>query len=243
MRGPDGLSNSRACKVDPLPKPSREKQMEEQDHLLLREWEVPRQAHIVPLGLTAIMTWICYLALPSRFPDAWLLSWTQVNSGHLAALVLYMFAHISWVHLATNCLALIVLGGPLIACLGAPPLSWGRFLYLYLGSGICGGLLFMVIHQDATPVLGASGAIFGVLGALARVHPATQAAVPIGSRRTWLLTKFFLSNHALLIAIVVTLAVLTGQVHSFAWEAHLGGLLFGFVAAPLFLERDSPVHT
>jgi membrane associated rhomboid family serine protease len=150
-----------------------------------------------------------------------------------------MFAHLSLLHLALNALALLVLGGPLVACFGAPPVSWARFLYLYLGAGVCGGIAFAIVHDDPTPVVGASGAIFGVLGALARVHPATGNLVPVGSRRTWLMTKFFISNHVVLFGIAIVVAVLSGQSQSLAWEAHLGGLLFGFFAAPLFLDRDT----
>lgn len=212
----------------------------ESDHLLIRDWDVPYHAHAVPLLIIGVMGWIYHVGWPASHPESWLLSWAQLSMGHLAASASYMFAHLSWVHWAVNCLALLVLGGPLVASLGSPPLSWFRFAYLYLGSGLVGGLVFVALNQDATPLLGASGAIFGLLGALARVHPATQAAVPISSRRTWLLIKFFLSNHLLLLVIVVVFAVLTGQVQSLAWEAHLGGLLFGFFAAPVFLEREPP---
>lgn len=202
-----------------------------------RDWEVPWHAHSVPLLLTAVMTGIWAWGLPNTSPETWYLSWSQVARGKIIPLIAYMFAHLSLLHLTMNAIALLVLGGPLVACFGRPPVSWARFLYLYLGAGVCGGLAFVFVHRDASPVVGASGAIFGVLGALARVHPATGSVVPIGSQRTWLVTKFFIGNHAALFAIAAMVAVVTGQAQSLAWEAHLGGLLFGFFAAPLFLDK------
>jgi membrane associated rhomboid family serine protease len=226
------------CRLQPKRKRVIENHDFESDRLLVRDWDVPYHAHSIPLLMVGLMGWICCAGWPASNPGTWLLSSDQLETGHLLVAASYMFAHISWVHWAINCLALLALGGPLVASLGSPSLSWLRFTYLYLGSGIAGGLLFVAFNQNSTPLLGASGAIFGVLGALARVHPATQSAVPVGSRRTWLLTKLFLGNHALLFLIVGVVAVLTGQVQSLAWEAHLGGMLFGFFAAPLFLESE-----
>ena len=51
------------------------------------------------------------------------------------------------------------------------------------------------------------------------------------------MTKFFLQDHIVLFILAVFVAVTTGQITLLAWEAHLGGLLFGFLAAPAFLAR------
>lgn len=214
------------------------------EDLLVRDWTVPWHAHCVPVAMALAMTGIWLAGVPRAHPQVWYLSWTQLATGQLLPVIAYMFAHLSLLHLALNALALVVLGGPLVACFGSPPISWARFVYLYLGAGIGGGLAFVLAHENPTPVVGASGAIFGVLGALARVHPATGTLVPVGSRRTWLMTKFFIGNHAVLFAIAAVIAVLSGQAQSLAWEAHLGGLLFGFFAAPLFLDRSAdPVRS
>ncbi|TCJ32178.1 rhomboid family intramembrane serine protease [Parafrankia sp. BMG5.11] len=207
------------------------------DSLLMREWDVPHHAHLAPILLALSMTGIWLLNLPQVHPDIWYLSWNQIASGQVVPVFAHMLAHLNLVHLGLNMIGLMVIGGPLIACFGSPPVSSARFLYLFTGAGVAGGLLFVTVNQDATPVIGASGAIFGILGALARVHPATGMLVPVGSKRTWLMTKFFISNHAILFVLAAVVAVLSGQAQSLAWEAHFGGLLFGFFAAPLFLGK------
>jgi len=199
---------------------------------------VPWHAYLVPLGLVAIIIGI-WLALPTEVTGSWALSWNSLRQGQVLPLVLHLVAHGGWAHVGMNVAALVLLSGPLISRLGAPPLSWARYLYLFVGSGLSGAALFLLFHRDSASMLGASGAIFGLLGALARVHPSTGEAVSIRSPRTWSLFKLFAQNHLVLFALLVVVAVLTGRSVLVAWEAHLGGLLFGFFATPLYLPRSS----
>lgn len=70
-----------------------------------------------------------------------------------------MFLHIGIVHLVVNMYSLLIIGRQLESFLG----KW-KFLIVYLGSGIIGSLLSVVIHSSISA--GASGAIFGLLGSL-----------------------------------------------------------------------------
>jgi membrane associated rhomboid family serine protease len=150
-----------------------------------------------------------------------------------------MFAHGGLAHVLMNAAALLLLSGPLISRLGKPPVSWMRYIYLMLGSGTSGAILFLMLNRgEASSMLGASGAVFGLLGTLARVHPSTGHAVPIRSRRTWLVARLFVQNHLILFALLAVVALLAGGSTLVAWQAHLGGLLFGFFAAPLFLQQS-----
>ena len=105
-------------------------------------------------------------------------------------------------------------------------------------SGLSGAALFLALNHTAA-MLGASGAIFGIFGALARVHPHSGVLVPVTSHRTWLLVWTFVREHLLMFGLVVFVALVWGKSASIAWQAHVGGLLFGVVAASFFLERET----
>ncbi|HEY7355382.1 MAG TPA: rhomboid family intramembrane serine protease, partial [Ktedonobacterales bacterium] len=70
-----------------------------------------------------------------------------------------MFLHESWLHVGLNMLSLYFIGRPVEQVYG----RW-RYLLIYFGTGIFGGILVILLSN--IPVLGASGAIFGVFGAL-----------------------------------------------------------------------------
>jgi membrane associated rhomboid family serine protease len=93
--------------------------------------------------------------------DKWLLAGILLRLGDWWRMVTAMFLHGSIWHIALNMFALWVIGGPVEQYLGR-----ARYLLLYFASGIAGsaGALFGV--SMLTPTVGASGAIFGVLGAM-----------------------------------------------------------------------------
>ena len=82
-----------------------------------------------------------------------------IQAGEIWRLATSMFLHIGIVHLVVNMYSLLIIGRQLESFLG----KW-KFLIVYLGSGIIGSLLSVVIHSSISA--GASGAIFGLLGSL-----------------------------------------------------------------------------
>ena len=82
-----------------------------------------------------------------------------VQAGQVWRLATSMFLHIGIVHLVVNMYSLLIIGKQLEGFLG----KW-KFLIVYLGSGILGSLLSVVVHSSISA--GASGAIFGLLGSL-----------------------------------------------------------------------------
>ncbi len=82
-----------------------------------------------------------------------------VQAGEVWRLATSMFLHIGLVHLVVNMYSLLIIGRQLESFLG----KW-KFLIVYLGSGIVGSLLSVVVHTSISA--GASGAIFGLLGSL-----------------------------------------------------------------------------
>lgn len=137
------------------------------------------------------------------------------RAGQYWRLVMPMFLHIGWEHLATNMFALWLLGNFL-----EPLYGYGRFSLLYVLSGMGGSLLSM--EASTHIAAGASGAIFGIAGAMlvtGILHPET---IP----RRWK------DVFGIGILLVILLNLIFGHfVHHIDNWAHLGGLITGFVLA------------
>jgi membrane associated rhomboid family serine protease len=118
-----------------------------------------------------------------------------------------MFAHASFFHILFNMYALHLFGGQLEQLLGR-----ARFLILYFLSGLGGSAAVMVL-SPATPVLGASGAIFGLF-----------AAYFVIVRR--------LGGNATQLLVVIGLNFVLGfLLPGISWQAHLGGAIVGALVA------------
>ncbi|MDR2896131.1 MAG: rhomboid family intramembrane serine protease [Propionibacteriaceae bacterium] len=133
-------------------------------------------------------------------------AWWQIISS--------IFTHSAFMHLAMNMLTLWFIGPPLESFLGR-----ARFLAVYLIAGVGGSLAVFWLSAPLSLSYGASGALFGVMGALAivlwRAHgDFTQLIIWIGLN--------------LLITFVPTFA---GGTSSISWQAHLGGLVTGAIVA------------
>ena len=128
-----------------------------------------------------------------------------VAEGQWYRLVTAMFLHEAPWHLAFNMLGLWWLGGPLEAVLGRV-----RFLALYLLSGLAGSALTYWIAEPNLPSLGASGAIFGLLG----------ATIVLMRRLNYDMRPVFM---ILALNLVITFNPWGG----IAWQAHVGGLVAG----------------
>ena len=132
----------------------------------------------------------------------------------------YMFVHFGLLHLLFNMLALWMFGLPIEQ-------SWGtrRFLKFYFQCGVVAGLCVlianMLIGDWATPTLGASGAVFGLLVAFGILFPDTM------------LLMFFLfpmkAKYAVMIYVAVEIVVTFGPNTGVSTVAHLGGAAFAYV--------------
>ncbi|MFE4174353.1 rhomboid family intramembrane serine protease [Streptomyces sp. NPDC056909] len=131
-----------------------------------------------------------------------------VADGQWYRLLTSVFLHQEVWHIAFNMLSLWWLGGPLEAALGR-----ARFLALYLLSGLAGSALTYVVVAPNQGSLGASGAIFGLLGATA------------------VLMRRLKYDMRPVFALLVLNLVLTFTWPNIAKEAHLGGLVAGTVIA------------
>jgi membrane associated rhomboid family serine protease len=121
-------------------------------------------------------------------------------------MVTTMFLHGSIIHIAFNMYILWVFGSAVEQYLGTM-----RYLGLYFVSGLAGSAGALLVFPY-TPTLGASGAIFGVLGAMMILE--------------WQVTGRLAGQAAMLIVLNLVLSFVIPNV---AWSAHVGGLIGGMV--------------
>jgi membrane associated rhomboid family serine protease len=171
------------------------------------------------------------------YPGGWVAGVTQF--------VTHIFVHGDLVHLGVNCAWLLAFGTPVARRIGA-----ARFMAFFLLSGIGGALLFLPFNS--APMVGASGAISGLMGGALRFLfvPLTDgdAATLAGKapHADLLSLHDTFTNRRILIAIagwtllnvLVALAAPTlFEGRNIAWEAHLGGFFTGLLTFGLFEPR------
>jgi membrane associated rhomboid family serine protease len=169
-----------------------------------------------------------------------------IDFGAVVGPVTYSLLHGDLGHLAVNMIWLAAFGSPLANRLGAP-----RFVAFWVATSLAAVALHYVLHSgDPTPLVGASGAISGMMGAAARFGFQIDRTVgrPIFAGPVRSFGEVFTSRMVVTflgVWFVVNLVSgigfagpgVQGQI---AWEAHIGGFLAGFLAISLFVPRRNP---
>ncbi|HVE14815.1 MAG TPA: rhomboid family intramembrane serine protease, partial [Elusimicrobiota bacterium] len=130
----------------------------------------------------------------------------------------YLFIHAGFMHLLFNLFALGMFGMPIES-------QWGsrEFLRYYLVCGIGGGLFQVLVSPgSAFPILGASGAVFGLLVAFAMLYP--DAVVYL-----YFFFPIKAKHMAILFGVIELLAGTAETTPVVARFTHLGGMLIGYV--------------
>ncbi|MCY4209448.1 MAG: rhomboid family intramembrane serine protease [Gammaproteobacteria bacterium] len=150
-----------------------------------------------------------------------------------------MFLHGGFMHLAGNMLFLWIFGNNVEDAMGH-----GRFIVFYLLCGIAA--VFGQVMQNPTseiPMIGASGAISGVLGAYLLLYPQARVLVliPLGFfiqlvrlPALWVLSLWFAIQ-------LISSALTSSEGGGVAWFAHIGGFLAGMALIPFFKRGNVPL--
>jgi membrane associated rhomboid family serine protease len=182
-----------------------------------------------------LLAW--FALVPERISH---LLWSQPNDAAAALLTLVssLFLHAGVLHIAGNMLYLLVFG---------PAVEWrlghARFLGFYVAAGVIACLATVAMAPQSTvPVIGASGAIAGVLGGYFVLYP--------GGRISTVVPTSFMLRRVEIPAIVYLLIWFGLQLYlgissgptgprlgGVAWWSHVGGFLFGVAAAPLLAAK------
>lgn len=201
------------------------------------DWPVPWHAHVLPWLMIAAMSAIWVRQFFADQIGTWGVSAKALAAGQYQNVLLHMAAHGPVAHILMNMAALYALGPRLIARLGRPLPAAAAFLLLFVASGLCGAALFLAVHPHGTvPMVGASGALYGLFGTLVRLPVDGTDIVRIDRVHGWRLAREFVRDNGWLFLLFTVPNLLMGREGGVAWEAHLGGFLFGLFAGPAFLR-------
>jgi membrane associated rhomboid family serine protease len=194
--------------------------------------------------------WTIALAfVPARYMGLY----ADIPGGRLAAVTAFLshtLVHGDWLHLFVNASWLLAFGSAVARRIGV-----ARFLLLYAGAAIAGAVLYLAINVRAEGLaimVGASGAISGLAGAAFRFlfnamavrdpQGLARAASDVPAMSIADMIRDRQARNAILAWVVLNFVLaaagpIFGWASAIAWEAHLGGFLFGLLAFGLFDVR------
>ncbi|MBA4782939.1 MAG: rhomboid family intramembrane serine protease [Rhizobiales bacterium] len=148
------------------------------------------------------------------------------------SLLSYAFLHSSLLHLGGNMVFLWVFGDNVEDAMGHV-----KYLIFYLASAFCAGLLHVAVFPDATaPLIGASGAVAGVVAAYLMLHPRMRVwvlafgKIPLPITARWCLGAWIsLQVFQFLFAADSTVS----------WSAHVGGIIAGGILVVFLKHRHT----
>lgn len=158
------------------------------------------------------------------------------GKGSVTTLITHAFLHGSWFHIISNLWFLWIFGDNVEDSMG-----WGRFIVFYLACTIAAAMAQIAADPAAiTPMVGASGAIGGVMGAYARLYPRVSiyTLIPIGFfLTTAVIPAVYMLGLWFFIQLLSSLFGGDGPANVAFW-AHGGGFLAGLILIGPMHRRD-----
>ncbi len=191
----------------------------------------------VKLGHRANAMLARYAMVPARVTHEHL-AHPELALHAIATIFTATFLHAGFFHIAGNMLYLFIFGPAVEERMGTP-----RYLLFYLWAAAAAGLAMIAMGPDSrVPVIGASGAIAGVLGAYFVLYPRGRITTIVPLVIFWPVVEIR-AYFYLLVWFVAQLyaGIASGAagplMGGVAWWAHVGGFLFGIAAAPLLAHH------
>ncbi|WP_147820865.1 rhomboid family intramembrane serine protease [Salidesulfovibrio onnuriiensis] len=175
--------------------------------------------------------------VPQRFLDSDWAHWVGYPEASIIPFFTYMFLHSGWLHVILNMWMLWIFGDNIEDVTG----HFG-FVFFYVACGLAAvGAHMLAETGSSVPVIGASGAVAGVMGAYLVLYPHGKVytlfpilIIPIILRVPsvfflgfWFLSQFFAG----------IFSVVNGSAQPVAWWAHVGGFVTGILLISLFRGR------
>jgi membrane associated rhomboid family serine protease len=210
--------------------------------LPIRDYNPPRRRALLTWGLILINFGVYFYLAQNPVMDEnaiarYAVIPADITAGrHLGTLITSMFLHANLLHVGGNMLFLWIFGNNVEDKLGEL-----KFLVVYFASGIAGSLLQIFITPNSTiPMLGASGAISGLLAAYVLYFPRARVltfVVPffIFTLPAYVFIGYWIALQAL--NAFLNIGAIGGGV---AFFAHVGGFATGFILALLLRPIEHP---
>jgi membrane associated rhomboid family serine protease len=177
-------------------------------------------------GLVALYAAQAALA-PADIFTAYGLTPAALAAGRWQTLLTSLFLHGGWAHVLMNSLAALAFGPPVARLMGTGPRGAAAFFAFYLVCGVIAGLGFVLADpRDLAPVVGASGAISGLVGAASRMMRSGGRVGPLISSVTIAMAAAWIIANVLLGVLGLTPGAAGMPV---AWQAHLAGYAAGLL--------------
>ena len=173
---------------------------------------------------------IFYHALPSQLMEPLAIYWSPVSHG---------FLHGDWTHLLVNLVWLVAFGSAVARRLGASRF----FVFMAVATAAGAGAHYLFHQMSNVPVIGASGAVSACMGAAVRFAFAPGQPIEVAITRPAVSLVQSLRNRGIMAFVIIWFLFnflagsgilplgVEGQI---AWEAHMGGFLFGWLGFALF---------
>lgn len=157
----------------------------------------------------------------------------RVWRGEVTGLVTSLFVHGGWLHAGMNAAFALAFGAPVARLLGSGARGGALFIAFYIMCGVLAGLGYAAIHPQSTQlVIGASGAVAGLMGAAGRLMDRPGELSGLFAPRVLSLGAAWLIVNLVMAVFGGFPGMGTGPV---AWEAHL----FGFAAGAVLIAPVS----
>ena len=144
-------------------------------------------------------------------------SYVGVFAGQWWRVLTVTLTHASWIHLGSNMLAFFQLGNIVERFYGRT-----KYIFILLASLIASSVLALILLPEYQTCVGASGMIFGLFG----VMLVTGKRMGVDYRQV--------------LGLIVLNLLITFAVPNIAWQAHIGGLIGGYLAAQLINLFNNP---
>jgi membrane associated rhomboid family serine protease len=151
----------------------------------------------------------------------------DLDEGRLVTLVTYQFLHGGWAHVGMNAVWALAFAPPVARLFGAKPLGAAGFFIFYLVCGALAAVGYAAFHahQPYPPLVGASGAVAGLMGAGSRLL-GRRSLAPLTDRNVLGMAAIWAALN--LVLGLIGFAPGMGKV-TVAWECHMVGYLVGLL--------------